>query len=214
MANNSAPSYRVEEVLQQPGNLESDNSGEELTENEDEHEVEINEPRLDNDSSSSNDDESEATCKTNWIELNKIKSRNHQTLRQEIEDLVVDMDDLTQLFVIMTDADCLKNGKDDSIWLKVKSNSRRPVAQHNILRTVPGPSKLDKKRITIALDAFTAMVATAMISRIVWYTQLLKFQSQDGNLSHYWWMNCATKTKKKQNTFCLFLYLLFIYCKK
>ena len=45
--------------------LESHNSGEELTENEDEREVKINEPSLDNDSSSSNDDENEATCKTN-----------------------------------------------------------------------------------------------------------------------------------------------------
>ena len=61
MPNKCAPTFRVEEVLQQLGNLESNNSGEELTESE----VKINEPSLDNDSSSSNDDENEATFKTN-----------------------------------------------------------------------------------------------------------------------------------------------------
>ena len=64
MANKCAPTFRAEEALQQLGNLESDNSDQELTKNE----VKINEFSLDNDSSSSNDDENEATCKTNWIE--------------------------------------------------------------------------------------------------------------------------------------------------
>ena len=76
--------FWVEEVLQQLGNLESDNSDQELTENEDEREVKINEPNLDNGSSSSGDNENEPLAQR--IELNKdqITQLSHSGKRQKI----------------------------------------------------------------------------------------------------------------------------------
>ena len=70
MANKSAPTFRAEEVLQQLSNLNSDDSDKEFIEKEDESEVNINEPYLDNASSSGSDDEYEPYAKRIY-ELNK-----------------------------------------------------------------------------------------------------------------------------------------------